>query len=108
MAKEISPRELAGQLENGQPVRLVDVRQPWENQLARLADSLLIPLNELPTRAAEIPKEPGVMLVVYCHHGVRSLSAAAFLERLGYLHVRSLAGGIDAWSCEVDPAVPRY
>jgi adenylyltransferase/sulfurtransferase len=48
------------------------------------------------------------MLVVYCHHGVRSLSAAAYLRRLGHVNVRSLAGGIDAWSCEVDPAVPRY
>jgi adenylyltransferase/sulfurtransferase len=108
MAQEISPRELAMQLENGQPIRLVDVRQAWENQLAKLADSVHIPLNELPARAGEIPREPGVLLVVYCHHGVRSLSAAGFLERLGYLHVRSLAGGIDAWSCEVDPTVARY
>ena len=108
MAQEISPRELARQLENGQTIRLVDVRQPWENQLAKLADSLLMPLNELPTRAGEIAKETGVMLVVYCHHGVRSLSAAAFLERLGHHDVRSLAGGIDAWSCEVDPTVARY
>ncbi len=108
MAQEISPRELAKQLENGQSIRLLDVRQPWENQVVKLAGSLLIPLNELPTRAGDIPKEVGVMLVVYCHHGVRSLSAAAYLERLGYDEVRSLAGGIDAWSCEVDPTVARY
>jgi len=95
-------------MENGQAVRLIDVRQPWEHQLAKLPDSLLIPLNDLPLRAAEIAMDPASLLVVYCHHGVRSLSAAAYLDRIGYHNVRSLAGGIDAWSCEVDPAVPRY
>jgi rhodanese-related sulfurtransferase len=108
MAQEIIPRELAVQIENGQPIRLLDVRQLWENQLAKLPDSLFIPLNELPARAAEIPSEPATLIVVYCHHGVRSLSAAEYLQRLGHFNVRSLAGGIDAWSCEVDPTVPRY
>jgi rhodanese-related sulfurtransferase len=105
---EITPRELARHLENGHTVRLVDVRQSWENAVARLPDSLLIPLGELSQRVAEIPVEPTVPLVLYCHHGVRSLSAVTYLHRLGYHHARSLAGGIDAWSCEVDPAVPRY
>jgi rhodanese-related sulfurtransferase len=108
MAAEITPRELAKQIENGQPIRLIDVRQLWESQVARLPDSLLIPLNELPMRAAEIPSEPATWIVVYCHHGVRSLSAAEYLRRVGHVNVRSLAGGIDAWSCEVDPNVPRY
>lgn len=108
MALEITPRELAKQLENGQPIRLIDVRQVWENQLAKLPDSLFIPLNELPTRAAEIPPEPATLIVIYCHHGVRSMSAADYLYRLGHFNVRSLAGGIDAWSCEVDPTVQRY
>jgi rhodanese-related sulfurtransferase len=107
MALEVTPRELAQQIENGQPIRLIDVRQPWENQLAKLAGSVLIPLNDLPRRAAEIPVEPGT-IVVYCHHGIRSLSAAEYLRRVGHVNVRSLAGGIDAWSCEVDPTVPRY
>jgi rhodanese-related sulfurtransferase len=108
MPVEIAPRELAKQLENGQAIRLIDVRQPWEHERAKLTGSVLIPLNELPTRVAEIAGDPGVLVVVYCHHGVRSLSAAAYLLRLGHVNVRSLAGGIDAWSCEVDPAVPRY
>jgi rhodanese-related sulfurtransferase len=108
MAGEISVRELAQHIENGQPVRLIDVRQPWENQVAQLPNSLLIPLNDLPQRAGEVPTEPGIILVVYCHHGIRSLSAASYLLRLGFHNVRSLAGGIDAWSCEVDPTVPRY
>jgi|ERR1019366_7979110 adenylyltransferase/sulfurtransferase len=108
MALEITPRDLAQELENGHSVRLIDVRQPWENQLAKLPGNCLIPLNDLPHRASEIPPESTTIVVVYCHHGVRSMSAADYLLRLGYHNVRSLAGGIDAWSCEVDPAVPRY
>ena len=108
MSAEITARELARLIENGHTIRLIDVRQPWENDLAKLPNSLLVPLNEIPTRAAEIPLEPATLIVCYCHHGVRSLSAAAYLRRLGHVNVRSLAGGIDAWSCEVDPAVPRY
>lgn len=107
MPREITARDLAMAMENGQDIFLLDVRQPDEHERAKLADSLLIPLNELPARASEVPPGPA-MIVVYCHHGIRSLSAAAFLERLGHANVRSLAGGIDAWSCEVDPAVPRY
>ena len=108
MSIEISPRDLAMHIENGQTVRLIDVRQPWEAKLSQLANSLLIPLNELPVRAPEIPTDPATLTVVYCHHGVRSLSATEYLRRLGHANVLSLAGGIDAWSCEVDPALPRY
>ncbi|MBI2807870.1 MAG: hypothetical protein HYX68_23045 [Planctomycetes bacterium] len=108
MAQEITARELAKAIENGQPVRLIDVRQTWESQTASIPDSVLIPLNELPGRAGEIPRDPGTLLVIYCHHGVRSQSAAEYVLRLGHSNVRSLAGGIDSWSCEVDPEVPRY
>jgi rhodanese-related sulfurtransferase len=108
MSAEITARELARLIENGHVIRLIDVRQPWEADLAKLPESALIPLNEIPVRAAEIPLQPATLIVVYCHHGVRSLSAAAYLRRLGHVDVRSLAGGIDAWSCEVDPGVARY
>jgi rhodanese-related sulfurtransferase len=108
MVRQISARDLAKHLANGHPIFLIDVRQPWENQLAALPGSLFIPLNDLAQRAREITVEPMAMIVTYCHHGVRSLSAGTFLERLGFLNVHSLAGGIDAWSCEVDPAMPRY
>lgn len=107
MVAQISPRELFQNLENGQSVRLVDVRQPWENQLATLPGSLLIPLNELPQRAQEIAHDQSIV-VVFCHHGIRSLSAAGYLQRIGFINVKSLAGGIDAWSCEIDSNVPRY
>jgi rhodanese-related sulfurtransferase len=105
---EITPRELARHLENGHAVRMIDVRQPWENEVAHLPGSVLIPLGELPQRLHDVPTEAAMIVVLYCHHGVRSLSAVNYLQRLGYYHVRSLAGGIDAWSCEVDPSVPRY
>jgi adenylyltransferase/sulfurtransferase len=108
MVREISARELARHMANDRPVYLLDVRQPREHATAAIPGSVLIPLGELAARAGEVKPEPGAMLVVYCHHGVRSLSGAALLERLGHLEVFSLAGGIEAWSLEVDPTVPRY
>jgi adenylyltransferase/sulfurtransferase len=108
MIRQIAPRELARYIANDHPVYLLDVRQPWEHDLAALPGSVLVPLGELAARTAEVKPEPGALLVVYCHHGVRSLSAASLLERLGQANVVSLAGGIDGWSQEVDPAVPRY
>ena len=108
MVLQIQPRELAQALENGHTLRLIDVRQPWESQVASLPGSFHIPLNDHPQRSSEIAKNAESPLIVYCHHGIRSLSAAAYLLRLGHVNVKSLAGGIDAWSCEVDPSIPRY
>jgi adenylyltransferase/sulfurtransferase len=108
MVQQINPRELATMMANEHPVYLLDVRQPAEQELAALPDSVLIPLPELAARVAEVRPGPEALLVVYCHHGVRSLSAAALLQRLGHQNVVSLAGGIDAWSCQVDPGIPRY
>jgi adenylyltransferase/sulfurtransferase len=95
-------------MSEGKPVHLLDVRQRWEHELAALPGSQLIPLGELAAGAGEIAVPAKALLVVYCHHGIRSLSAAALLEELGFQDVYSLAGGIDAWSSTVDPQVPRY
>jgi adenylyltransferase/sulfurtransferase len=108
MVRQIAPRELARRMANDHSVYLLDVRQPWEHETAALPGSILIPLGELAARAGEVMPGPGELLVVYCHHGVRSLSAASLLERLGHGNVASLAGGIDAWSLEADPSVLRY
>jgi rhodanese-related sulfurtransferase len=108
MIQQIHPRDLAAKRKAGEAVHLLDVRQPWEHETAALPDSQLVPLDQLMQRAAEIKPAEGALLVVYCHHGVRSLSGAAILERQGHTNVASLAGGIDAWSQQVDPAVPRY
>jgi adenylyltransferase/sulfurtransferase len=108
MAREITVEDLSQRLERGERPLLVDVRQPWEHQLARLPDSLLLPLGELASRSAEIQPAPGQLVVCYCHHGVRSLHAAEILSRAGVSGVASLAGGIEAWSLQIDPSLPRY
>ena len=108
MIPQIHPKDLKAKLDAGEPVYLLDVRQPNEYDYCRLSDSTLIPLHELAGRLDEIEPPTGALVVVYCHHGVRSLSGAAMLLQAGYPDVASLRGGIDAWSLLVDPAVPRY
>ncbi len=108
MVQHISVRELAARLEAGDPIYLLDVRQPWENEIAALPDSVLIPLNELPERTDEIEAQEDALIVAYCHHGIRSLSAAAILERSGHKKVASLDGGIEAWSLLIDQRIARY
>lgn len=102
---EIRCEELAARLEAGDALFLLDVRQAWENQLARIDGSTLIAMQTLPARVMEIPRDRDV--VAYCHHGMRSLMAARFLRQEG-IRARSLKGGIDHWSIAVDPTTPRY
>lgn len=89
---------------------LLDVRQPWEVQLARIelagAQALHIPMDELPARLAELDRSQPVVCI--CHHGVRSAQVVAFLQHQGHAQAYNLAGGVDAWSMQVDRAVPRY
>jgi rhodanese-related sulfurtransferase len=108
MVQQITVDELHGKMQAREPIFLLDVRRPDEHEAARIQGSLLVPLDELLSRMDEIEPAEGAMIVAYCHHGVRSLSAAALLERAGFEKVVSLRGGIDAWSREIDPAVPRY
>ena len=108
MIRQIDARQLADRLAKGEPVHLVDVRQQWEHDTAALPGSQLIPLDQLSLRAGEIQPADDALVVVYCHHGIRSLSGAALLQHLGFRNVASLAGGIEAWSSLVDPKVPRY
>jgi len=103
--RNLSPPELKTLLDAGK-VRLLDVRQDEELEIASLAGATHIPLSELPARLAELdPAEP---IVAMCHHGVRSEMAGRLLERNGFADVAHLSGGIDAWSTQVDSAVPRY
>jgi rhodanese-related sulfurtransferase len=108
VVREIDVSRLAAMLQAGEPVYLLDVRQPWEHETAALPGSVLVPLDQLAARAGEVRPPEGAAVVVYCHHGVRSLAGAALLERLGFKDLASLAGGIDAWSLVVDPSMPRY
>ena len=105
--KEISVRELKLRLSGAQPPLLLDVRRHDERSIARIEPSLFIPLHELAQRAVELEGHRGRELVVYCHHGVRSLHASQYLQSLGY-NSTSLAGGIEDWSIEIDPDVQRY
>jgi rhodanese-related sulfurtransferase len=86
---------------------LLDVREPWEASLGAIEGSRLIPMGDLPSRAHQ-ELDPDAHIVVYCHHGARSLSATMWLREQGFSQAQSLAGGIDAWSCKIDPAIPRY
>lgn len=108
MPQPIQPHDLSELLQQNQPVYLLDVRLPIEHEFVALPNSILIPIQELPTRWSEVQPKPEQKLIVYCHHGVRSWHAAAFLEQQGFTNIYSLEGGIDAWSCLIDPAVPRY
>lgn len=109
MPREISASELAEKLRSASPLLLVDIREAWEREIARLPGDVHIPIEDLPRRAAELRAAEGGELVLYCHAGVRSWMAAEYLEHQeGLKDVVSLGGGIDAWSCLVDPAVPRY
>ena len=102
--RELSPQELQPELARG--VTLLDVRQPEELELASIAGARHIPMAEIPARVQEL--NPVGSIAVLCHHGGRSLQVARFLERNGFSDVINVAGGIDAWSQTVDPAVPRY
>ncbi len=106
-AWEITPLELQRRLDLGESIVLVDVREAWEADIVSLPGSSLIPLNELQYRADE-ELDPYDEIVLYCHHGIRSLEAATLLWSLGYENVKSLAGGIDRWADQVDPDQPRY
>jgi adenylyltransferase/sulfurtransferase len=106
-AWEITPLELRRRLDLGEPIVLVDVREPWEAEIVSLPNSRLIPLNEIQYRADE-ELDPYDDIVLYCHHGPQSMEAATMLWNLGYESVKSLAGGIDRWSDQVDNDTPRY
>lgn len=86
---------------------LLDCREPWEHQTAHIEGALLIPMNEIPARAHQ-ELDSDAHIVVYCHHGVRSLNVTNWLRQQGFEKAQSMRGGIDAWSREVDHKVPLY
>lgn len=112
--QQISTRQLADWIaESGQPAAharrkplLLDVREPWEFELCHLAGSLPMPMQSVPARLRELDADAEV--VVICHHGARSMQVAMFLERNGFSSIYNLAGGVDAWARDVDPAMRKY
>jgi adenylyltransferase/sulfurtransferase len=106
MSFTITPTELKARIDKGDTLVLLDVREPWENQLAKLDNSVLIPLGTLPQSLAKLDRNAEI--IAYCHHGMRSGDATGFLLQQGFSNVKNLIGGIDAWSVQVDGGVPRY
>lgn len=105
-AIEISAPALAARLAQGEAVIVLDVREPWEFDIASVPNSTLVPLQSLPSAINRL--DPDADYVVICHHGSRSDMAANWMRSQGYASVRNLVGGIEAWSLEVDPSIPRY
>ena len=107
MDYEITPEAVKAKLDAAEEFVLLDVREPWEFETAKIAAAKLMPMGDVPSRAHQEldPEEP---IVVLCHHGVRSMNVTVWLRQQGFEKVQSMRGGIDAWSKLVDPKVPMY
>ena len=103
---EMSPLELKRKMDAGEPLQLIDVREPFEYEIARIEGSKLIPLGEIADRLDEL--ERGQPMIVHCHSGKRSAQAVQLLQQRGFTKIYNLEGGIDAWSDQIDPSVPKY
>jgi rhodanese-related sulfurtransferase len=108
MIDSITAPELAALLKSANPPHLLDVREPEEFELAALPNARLVPLGQIPAHIEQLQDWREQPIVVYCHHGIRSLHAIHYLRAAGFEKLTNLSGGIDAWSCEVDPKTPRY
>jgi rhodanese-related sulfurtransferase len=105
---EIGARDLAALLAAKEAgLVLLDVREPWELAAAQINGSKSMPMGEVPSRAFQ-ELDPEAHIITICHAGVRSLNVAAWMRNQGFDKVQSLSGGIDGWSLQIDPAVPRY
>ena len=103
---EITPAELKQRLDRGEKLVLIDVRELWEFSVCRIEGAKLIPMGTVPANLQALDTDDEI--VVYCHHGVRSLDVTVWLRGQGVEGAKSLAGGIERWSVEIDPNVPRY
>ncbi|HEY7531347.1 MAG TPA: rhodanese-like domain-containing protein [Nitrospiraceae bacterium] len=106
MGYTISPTELKTRLDKGEKLVLLDVREQWEYDLAKLNGSILVPLATLPQAISKLNRDSEIIAI--CHHGMRSADATNFLVQQGFPKVKNLVGGIDAWSVQVDGSVARY
>jgi len=107
MDYEITAEEVKGKLDACEPFTLLDVRELWEFETAKISAAKLIPMGDVPSRAHQ-ELDPDDHIIVMCHHGVRSMNVTVWLRQQGFEKVRSMRGGIDAWSRQVDQKVPLY
>jgi rhodanese-related sulfurtransferase len=106
---EVAPAEVKRRLDAGEAIALIDVREPHEHQRAHIDGADLIPMRTVPAALGTLDgKADGSTLIVFCHHGVRSLNVVNWLREQGVAACQSMSGGIDRWSLEIDPTVPRY
>jgi rhodanese-related sulfurtransferase len=103
---EITPREVKDMMGRGEKFLFVDVREKWEFDTSWIQGAVLVPMREIPANLAKF--EEADQIVLFCHHGIRSLDAAAWLRSQDVAGAKSMEGGIDRWSAEIDPSVPRY
>ena len=107
MDYEITPEEVKNKLNAKESFTLLDVREPWEFETAKIDGAKLMPMGDVPSRAHQ-ELDPEDHVVVVCHHGVRSMNVTAWLRQQGFDKAQSMRGGIDAWSRRVDGKVPTY
>ena len=106
---ETSVRDVKRRIDAGESLAFIDVREPEEYAIAKIQGSELVPMRSVPANLQSLEaKADDAALVIYCHHGVRSLQVANWLREQGLEACQSMAGGIDAWSLEIDPSIPRY
>jgi rhodanese-related sulfurtransferase len=105
---ELAPRDLAAWRADParEPPVVIDVREPWEWDVAHIDDSRLVPLQTVPANVDTLPRDRDIVLV--CHHGNRSRRAAQWLEQQGYTRLHNLTGGVERWATDVDPTMARY
>jgi rhodanese-related sulfurtransferase len=109
LSMEVSPQDIKHRIDSGEKLHLIDVREPHEFAQARIEGGELIPMRSVPAALQTLEgKADDAPLIVYCHHGVRSLNVVNWLREQGVEACQSMTGGIDAWSLTVDPNVPRY
>ena len=106
MYEDLTPEEFVARRSDNELWQLLDVREPWELEIARVEGSLDIPMGEVPERLDELDRDRPI--AVLCHGGVRSARVASYLAQQGLQQVANIAGGIDAWSRSVDETIPRY
>jgi rhodanese-related sulfurtransferase len=104
---QITVEDVKAAIDKGETFTLVDVREPWEHELARIGGSKLIPMGDIPARVHQ-ELDPDERIIAYCHRGVRSLNVVNWLRQQGFEKAQSMSGGIDRWSRVIDPKVPTY
>ncbi|QDT93112.1 rhodanese-like domain-containing protein [Gimesia algae] len=105
---ETDCQTVKSKLDSGNPFLLLDCREQDEHTLVNIPEAQLLPMSVIQDRISELEDQREAEIIVYCHHGMRSLQVATWLQQQGFTNVKSMQGGIDAWSCEIDNTKQRY